>query len=269
MSEVEDGDAEVAASEYEIAFDHVDFSYPNSEELVLRDVTFRINPGEKVCIVGRNGAGKSTIVKLLCGLYQPDRGSILINGVNIDKIPVESMKRIRSVVFQDYFKYFSTIRENVSYSDLENMFDDLKIENALMRAQANDYIAALPDQLETHLGNIEDDGVDLSNGQWQKIAIARACFAKSRFVILDEPTASLDPVAESLMYHTFSEALKDTGYVCISHRLVSAKLADRIIVIDNGQIIEDGNHEELMKQQGLYAKMFREQSAWYITAGEA
>lgn len=269
MSETVDGTERFTANEYKIIFDHVDFSYPNMEKRALSDITFKINPGEKICIVGRNGAGKSTIIKLLCGLYQPDSGTIQINGLNINDISVDSMKKIRSVVFQDYFKFFSTIRENVSYSDLDQMFDDSAIGKALTRAQAADFIMALPNKLDTHLGNIEDDGVDLSGGQWQKIAIARACFPKSSFIILDEPTASLDPVAESLMYHTFSEVLKDNGYIFISHRLASAKMADRIIVIDDGRIIEDGNHDELMKQQGMYCKMFREQSAWYVNTEEA
>lgn len=268
MSETVNGTEKFTANEYEIVFDHVNFSYPNTEKRVLNDVTFKINPGEKICIVGRNGAGKSTIIKLLCGLYQPDSGTIQINGINIEDISVDGMKKIRSVVFQDYFKYFSTIRENVAYSALGQMFDDSAIEKALQRAQADDFMNALPNKLETNLGNIEEDGMDLSGGQWQKIAIARACFPKSSFIILDEPTASLDPVAESLMYHTFSEALKDYGYIFISHRLASAKMADRIIVIDNGRIIEDDNHDNLMKQQGLYCKMFQEQSAWYMNPEE-
>lgn len=269
MSETVNGTEKFTADKYEITFDHINFTYPNTEKRVLRDVTFTINPGEKICIVGRNGAGKSTIIKLLCGIYQPDSGAIRINGVNINDISVDSMKKIRSVVFQDYYKYFSTIRENVSYSDLDQMLNDSEIKKALTRAQAADFMLALPNNLETHLGNIEDDGVDLSGGQWQKIAIARACFPKSSFIILDEPTASLDPVAESLMYHTFSEVLKDSGYIFISHRLASAKMADRIIVIDDGRIIEDGNHDDLMKQQGMYCKMFREQSAWYMNPEEA
>lgn len=263
MDETVNGTQKIAVNKYEIMFNHVNFTYPNTRKKVLRDITFKITPGEKVCIVGRNGAGKSTIIKLLCGIYQPDCGTIEINGVNINDISIDSMKKIRSVVFQDYYRYYSTIRENVSYSDIEQMFNDDRIKEALMRSQADDFVVGLHSKFETHLGNIEDDGVDLSSGQWQKLAIARAVFPKSSFIILDEPTASLDPVAESLMYYTFAEALKDNGYIFISHRLASAKMADRIIVIDDGHVVEDGSHDGLMKQGGLYCRMFQEQSLWY------
>lgn len=264
MSEVQKGNETLSTNEYEIVFEHVSFSYPNTNNQVLDDVSLRIKPGEKVCIVGRNGAGKSTIIKLLCGLYYPDSGKIEINGVNINDISVKLMKNIRSVVFQDYFKYYSTIRENVAYGDLNKITDDLAIYNALNHAQAHGFMNLMENKLETNLGNIEDDGVDLSGGQWQKIAIARARLPDSSFIILDEPTASLDPVAESIMYNTFSEVLKNKGYIFISHRLASAKMADRIIVIDGGRIIEDGNHDNLMEQQGVYYKMFKEQSCWYV-----
>lgn len=268
MTEAVVGTQKISTEKCTISFDHVNFTYPNTEKRILKDVTFTISPNEKVCIVGRNGAGKSTIIKLLCGLYTPDSGSIRVNGININDVAPDSVKKIRSVVFQDYFKYFSTIRENVSYGNIDQKFNDSEIKMALSCAQFTDSLLSLPNSLETHLGDLEDDGVDLSGGQWQRIAIARACFLKSSFIAFDEPTASLDPVAESLMYHTFAEVLKDYGYILISHRLASAKLADRIIVMDDGQIVEDGKHEELMKQQGLYCKMFSEQSAWYVNTEE-
>ncbi len=260
----QDGKEILNSDVYEIEFKHVSFTYPDEDEPVFSDLSFCIHAGEKICIVGENGAGKSTIIKLLCGLYQPDRGSISVNGVNINEISNEDMKKVRSVVFQDYFRFYSTIRENVAYSELKKMNDDQAIFAALQQGQILQFVDRLNKKIDSNLGNLEDDAIDLSGGQWQKLAISRACLCKSKFIILDEPTASLDPMAESKMYHVFSQVLKDYGYIFISHRLASAKVADRILVLQKGKIIEDGNHNALMEKRGIYYTMFTEQSSWYI-----
>ena len=253
---------------YEISFENVSFSYPGTEKQILSDLTFRVKPGEKVCIVGRNGAGKSTIIKLLCGLYQPDSGTIRINGMDIRELSPVQLKKVRSIVFQDFYKFHSSVRENVAYSELARMKDDEAVWTALKNGMIDDYVESLEKKLDTNLGTIAEDGVDLSGGQWQKLALARACFAKSKFLILDEPTAALDPMAESRMYHMFAEILADYGYIFISHRLASAKMAQRILVLENGELVEDGSHNQLMEKKGLYWSMFTEQSSWYVEGAE-
>ncbi len=258
------GSRKMEGEEYEIIFDDVSFSYSDIEKPVISNLSFRIKSGDKICIVGRNGAGKSTIIKLLCGLYCPDSGTISINNIDIKEVDCDEMKKVRSVVFQDYFKFYSTIRENVAYGNLNKLLDDQAILEALQFGQVSQLVEKLPVKLDTCLGNLEDGAVDLSGGQWQKLAIARACLCNSAFIILDEPTASLDPLSESEMYHTFSEILKDQGYIFISHRLASARMAERILVLEEGKIVEEGNHETLMKNQGLYFRMFTEQSSWYV-----
>lgn len=262
------GTKEISCEAYEISFENVSFSYPGTEKKVLSDLTFSVKPGEKVCIVGRNGAGKSTIIKLLCGLYRPDSGTIKINGMDIRELSPMQLKKVRSIVFQDFYKFHSSVRENVAYSELSGMNDDEAVWTALKNGMIDEYVETLEKGLDTNLGTIAEDGVDLSGGQWQKLALARACFAKSKFLILDEPTAALDPMAESRMYHMFAEILSDYGYIFISHRLASAKMAERILVLENGELVEDGSHSQLMEKKGLYWNMFTEQSSWYVEGAE-
>lgn len=269
MPDRKDGEAELKNEEYVIDFEHVSFTYPGAEKPVLSDLSFHIASHEKICIVGQNGAGKSTVIKLLCGLYVPDSGCIKVNGVNISQYSREELKKVRSVVFQDYFKFYSTIRENVAYSDLKKLNDDEAVYEALKCAGASEIVGTNREKMDVSLGNLEAGGIDLSGGQWQKLAIARACLCKSKFMIMDEPTASMDPVSESRMYHDFSQVLKDYGYIFISHRLASTKMADRILVIENGELAEDGSHVELMALQGLYYRMYMEQSSWYQEKGGA
>jgi ATP-binding cassette subfamily B protein len=242
-----------------IVFENVTFTYPKTDKKVLKGVSFEIRQGERAALVGENGAGKSTIIKLLCRLYKPDSGRILINGQDIQTLDAAALRRVFSVVFQDFCKYTLTLRENVAFGDLSKLQDDDSLHHALKLGLAGDIA-----QLDTPLGKLEEKGVDLSGGQWQRIAIARACLPDSAFVILDEPTASLDPVAESEMYHSFAEVLKNRGCILISHRLASAKMADKIIVLSNGAVTETGSHEELMHKGGLYAQMYQAQSGWYI-----
>jgi ABC-type multidrug transport system fused ATPase/permease subunit len=244
----------------DIVFDSVSFTYPNTEREILRNVSFTIKSGEKAAIVGVNGAGKSTIIKLLCGLYKPDSGHIHIGGKDISTLSQDDVRQAVSVVFQDYGCYQMSLRENIAFGDLSAIDDDAKLSEALKRAGADE---VLEKGLDIPLGRLYEGGIDVSRGQWQKIAVARAFLSHSNFVILDEPTASLDPIAESRMYGAFLDILKERGTIIISHRLASAKMADKIIVIEGGEVSATGSHAELMKEGGLYAVMFEEQSSWY------
>lgn len=244
----------------DIVFDNVSFTYPNTEREILRNVSFSIKSGEKAAIVGVNGAGKSTIIKLLCGLYKPDSGHIYIGRKDINTLSQEDVRQAVSVVFQDYGCYQMTLRENVAFGDLSALNDDARLIEALRRAGADE---VLEKGLDIPLGRLYEGGIDISRGQWQRIAIARAFLSKSHYVILDEPTASLDPIAESRMYEAFLDILRERGTIIISHRLASAKIADKIIVIESGEVSAIGNHQELMKEGGIYAVMFEEQSSWY------
>jgi ABC-type multidrug transport system fused ATPase/permease subunit len=242
-----------------IVFDDITFSYPGAKDPVLRGVSFEIRPGEKIALVGANGAGKSTIGRLLCGLYRPDSGNIYINGVSIHDISQTALRSVFSVVFQDFCGYELTLRENVAFGNISKLGDDAALQQAL-----KDGLWTEDMPFDTNLGKLEQDGVDLSGGQWQKIAVARALASESSFIILDEPTAALDPLAECRMYETFQSILKNRGCVMISHRLASARLADKIIVLDGGKAAQSGTHDELMSRDGLYRDMWEAQSAWYV-----
>lgn len=242
-----------------IVLENVHFAYPNMEEKVLRDISLHIAPHEKVALVGRNGTGKSTLVKLLCGLYSPDGGVVRVRGQNPATMQRNQLKNSISVVFQDFGKYNLSVRENIAMGQMEKLSDDEALQDAMRQGLAD----AMDLNLDQPLGKLVDDGVDLSGGQWQRLAIARACIADSDFIILDEPTAALDPIAESEMYHAFAQVLKDRGCIMISHRLASARMCDRILVLEDGRIVENGSHEQLMRNQGLYAQMYQTQSQWY------
>lgn len=245
---------------YEIEFDNVHFHYPNTDKEVLKGITFKVKSNERLSIVGENGAGKSTIIKLLCRLYKPDSGTIKINGINLYDISDRQLHEILTVVFQDYCCYNLSLRENIALSQIEKINNDSEIWETLKRCKVD----TISENLNVPLGKIENNGIDLSGGQWQRIAIARALFSDSAFVILDEPTASLDPLAESEMYQSFANILQDRGCIMISHRLASAKMADKIIVIDDGVVVESGKHDTLIEANGLYAKMWKAQSSWYM-----
>lgn len=248
---------------FKIEFKNVYFRYPKCEEDVLKGVTFTINNGEKVAIAGENGAGKSTIIKLLLGLYTPRSGSVTVNGCETSAIPPQVKRKIMSCVFQDFTKYFLSVRENIGFGDIDHIQDTEKIKGAAVKGLADSFIQKMPQGYDTMLGNIYGDGTDLSEGQWQKINIAQAYNADSDIIILDEPTASLDPVAEAEVYHTFKDLSEDKTCLLVSHRLGSARIGGRILVIQDGRITEDGGHEELLELNGKYAAMYRAQSKWY------
>jgi len=247
----------------EIRFEDVYFKYPNTENEILKGVSFTLKQDERISIVGKNGAGKSTIIKLLCGLYKPNSGKIYVGGVELSDLEPSIMRKTFSAVFQDFGQYSITLRENVALYDTDNMEDDEKIKSSLKYAMGEDLIKKSDLGLDVQLGRLEETGIDMSGGQWQRISIARAFFSDSKFIILDEPTASLDPLAECKMYEVFLNVLKNKGSITISHRLASAKMADRILVISNGKVTEEGSHDELMNLNREYRKMFDAQADWY------
>ncbi|UTC67711.1 MULTISPECIES: ABC transporter ATP-binding protein [unclassified Treponema] len=246
-----------------IIFENVSFSYPNSEKEVLKNISFRIEPGSHIALVGRNGSGKTSLIKLITGLYKPSSGSIFIGTKNIKSLSRAELHRNFSVVFQDYASYQMSLRENAALGCIEFLNDDEHLKKSLALVSDDPVF----DDLDKHLGKLEESGVELSGGQRQKLAIARACAAKSDFIIFDEPTASLDPSAEREMYQNLQKIIDSSnqgrGCIFISHRLASAKMADLIFVLDEGKIIEKGSHDELIQQGGLYSKMYKEQASWY------
>lgn len=242
-----------------IEFKNVSFTYPNQEKETIHNLSLDFYSDEHLAIVGKNGTGKSTFIKLLVGLYKPSKGSILIDGIDIQSYGKLELKKIISVVFQDYKGYELTVRENIAFGDICNINDDKSIRETLDLGM----ISELENKLDKPLGRIEQDGQELSGGQWQRLAISRACFSDAQLVILDEPTASLDPIAENELYQNFIRIKGKKGCIIISHRLASAKISDRIIVMDQGTKVEEGNHEQLMGIQGLYYEMFSAQKEWY------
>ena len=246
-----------------IIFENVSFHYPNSEKEVLKNISFRIEPGTHIALVGKNGSGKTSLIKLITGLYKPSDGNIFIGSKNINSLSRDALHREFSVMFQDYASYQMTLRENAALGSIEFLNDDEHLKKSLALISDDPVF----DDLDKHLGKLEESGTELSGGQKQKLAIARACAAKTNFIIFDEPTASLDPSAEKEMYQNLQKIIgtsnKGRGCIFISHRLASAKMADIIFVLNEGRIIEKGSHDELIKNGGLYSKMYKEQASWY------
>lgn len=242
-----------------IRFEHVSFAYPNSEKEVLHDANFEIDLSRSTALVGENGSGKTTIIKLLCGLYRPTKGRIMIDDQDLNKLSSQEIGKLIKVVFQDFYQYELTVRENIGFGNLGELDRDDKLNNALELVNLKD-VKDLG--LDRNLGKLEMDGVDLSKGQWQRLAVSRLFLTDTAYVILDEPTASMDPVSEYKMYQLFCSLMKSRGSLMISHRLASAKMADHILVLKHGNIIEQGNHDDLMKNQGIYYTLFCKQAEW-------
>lgn len=245
---------------HRIRFEHVSFAYPNSEKEVLHDANFEIDLSRSTALVGENGSGKTTIIKLLCGLYRPTKGRIMIDDQDLNKLSSQEIGKLIKVVFQDFYQYELTVRENIGFGNLGELDRDDKLNNALELVNLKD-VKDLG--LDRNLGKLEMDGVDLSKGQWQRLAVSRLFLTDTAYVILDEPTASMDPVSEYKMYQLFCSLMKSRGSLLISHRLASAKMADYILVLKHGNIIEQGNHDDLMKNQGIYYTLFCKQAEWY------
>lgn len=244
-----------------IELEDVWFTYPGGEAPVLKGVSLVIHPGERIALIGENGAGKSTLIRLILGLYRPTSGRILVDGRDIREIPKAELYRYFAAVFQEYAKYQYTVKDNIRFGRLWDATDD-DVRLAAMQSGADEFIQDLPDGYDTLLGR-PLGGLDLSGGQWQKLAIARALVRRAPVVILDEPTAALDPKAEAEVYRQFGEMTRGRTSILISHRLGSARLADRIVVLKGGRIVEIGTHEELLAARGEYAGFFTLQAQWY------
>ncbi|HEX3075948.1 MAG TPA: ABC transporter ATP-binding protein, partial [Lachnospiraceae bacterium] len=253
-----------------IEFRNVSFKYPDTEKYILKDFNLKIMEGLHYAFVGINGAGKTTITKLLTGMYDNYEGEILINGESIRSYPLSKLKALFSVVYQDFAKYSVTLKDNIilgNVLDIENgTVDEGKVAHAADNIGLGDEIAHLPNGMDTYLGKIKEGGMDLSGGQWQRLAVARTIYNPALVRILDEPTAALDPVAESSMYEMFGDISKGETTIFITHRLGAAKLADEIIVLDEGRVVEQGNHDTLLSLGGIYSEMFESQRSWYSMA---
>jgi ATP-binding cassette, subfamily B, bacterial len=246
-----------------IQFHGVSFQYPSSDRQGLKNISLHIRPGEVVALVGENGAGKTTLIKLLCRLYDPTEGSITFEGNDLCSFATKDLRRQISVIFQDYAKYHLTAKENIWFGNIDLAPDDIRIEDAACRSGAGEVIASLPNSYETMLGNWFENGEELSIGQWQKVALARAFLRNSQILVLDEPTSALDAKAEEQVFQKFRQLIKDKSAILISHRLSTIKMVDRIYVLENGKIVESGNHEELMQLGGTYAHLFETQAQHY------
>lgn len=250
---------------HSLRFDHVSFSYPGAAREVLSDVSFTMNAGETTVLVGLNGAGKTTLLKLLMRLYDPTGGTIYLDGKDIRTYELREYYDLFGIVFQDFGKYAVTVRENIAYGDIRREPDDQSIRRAAEMGNADGFIEKLPDGYDTPLMRIfEPNGTELSIGQWQKMAIARAFYSRSDILILDEPTASLDAIAEQEIYHQFDALRKGKTAIFVSHRLSSATTASKILVLQNGRVVEDGTHAELMAAGGEYSRLFTVQASRYI-----
>jgi len=243
--------------------DDLTFSYPNRDAPVLRGVSMEVRRGETVAVVGENGAGKTTLAKLLCRLYDPDSGTISWDGRDLRTCDPEDLRTQIAVIFQDFVQYELAARENIGFGDIGAMDDGVAIAAAAESAGAAGFLAALPDGYDTRLGRRFHNGHDLSIGQWQRLALARAFFRNAPLVIMDEPTASLDARAESALFETMRRLFCDRAVLLISHRFSSVRMADRIYVLRDGAISETGTHDELISADGLYAELFNLQASAY------
>ena len=246
--------------DYELEFRNVSFHYPNSEELVLKNITTKIRVGRKMAIVGKNGSGKSTFIKLLCRLYDPTEGEILLNGIDIKKYDYDEYRQIFSVVFQDFRLFSFPVAQNVAAG---LVYDEEKVWKALEQAGIAERVKKMEKGLDTVIFKQEDEGVEISGGEAQKIAIARALYKDAPVVILDEPTAALDPVSELEIYERFDEMVEEKTAIYISHRMSSCRFCENIVVFENGNIVQMGSHDALVKQHGLYQELWNAQAQYY------
>ncbi|MDF2685920.1 MAG: HlyB/MsbA family transporter [Clostridia bacterium] len=248
-----------------IEFKNVSFSYPGTEKKVLKNINITINPGETVVLVGLNGAGKTTLLKILTRLYDPTEGVVLFDGHDIKEYKPDELYKVFGIIFQDFGKYAFSVSENISFGQIERKADEEGIHKAAIQSDAEDFISKLKVGYNTPLTRVfEEEGTELSIGQWQKIAVARAFFRDSDIMILDEPTASLDPMAEQEIFNQFDELRGNKSTIFVSHRLSSATIANKIIVLENGEVVEIGNHRELLNLNGKYAELFNTQAKRYI-----
>ena len=249
---------------------NVSFRYPGTERMVIRNVTLTLREGETAVLVGLNGAGKTTLIKLITRLYDPTEGEIFLDGRDIRDYDLNELYRMFGIIFQDFGKYAVSVNENIAFGDIRKGVDDDDIALAAKRSNADSFIDKLPDGYNTPLMRyFEDNGIELSIGQWQKLSIARAFYSDSDILILDEPTASLDPMAEQEIFDQFDTLRRDKTTIFVSHRLSSATTASKIIVLENGTVAEEGTHRELMDKRGKYYELFTTQAKRYMEEAEA
>lgn len=253
----------VKETNFEIVFNNISFKYPNSEKYVLKNVNFTLNIGEKIGIVGENGAGKSTIVKLITRLYEPTSGKILLNGEDISKYDLKSYRENIAIVFQDFSKYQLTMKENIVLSKLEDINRSEKLQKVIDKTQLSGLVDSFPNGLDQMISKSFENGTDLSGGQWQKLAIARAYFRDAPFIILDEPSASLDARNEHKLLESFIALASNKTLMLITHKLSALKMVDKILFLKDGSIVEEGSHSELMQKDGQYAELYKLQAEKY------
>jgi len=246
-----------------IAFDHVTFQYPTSAKKVLEDINLTIRPGEVVALVGENGSGKTTLIKLLCRLYDPTSGIITLDGLDLRQFETTALRREISVIFQDYAQYHLTARENIWFGNVALPPDEDRIVAAARHAGADEVITGLPQGYETILGKWFEDGEELSAGEWQKVALARAFLRDAQIIVLDEPTSALDARAEYEVFKRFRQLAAGRTVILISHRFSTVRMADRLYVLEDGRVIESGSHDELVRRGGTYARLFETQAQYY------
>jgi ATP-binding cassette subfamily B protein len=252
-----------------VVFERVSFTYPGAAEPALRDVSLDIAPGRMLAVVGRNGAGKSTLIKLLAGLYRPSSGRILIDGQDIRELRPDSLQAAIGAMFQDYVRYQATVAENIGFGDVSRLTDRAGIVSSAQKAGADGFVGGLPHGYDTQLGRWFDDGVEVSGGEWQKLALSRAFLRDSPLLVLDEPTAALDAEAEFQLFERLRRLAAGRTTVYISHRFSTVRHADRVVLLQGGRVAECGTHAELMAQNGAYALLFRLQAHAYVDAPAA
>lgn len=262
MAEREGEDTDLP-EDFDIILDNVSFSYPGSETTAVKNASFTLNKGETLAVVGENGSGKSTIIRLITGLYAPTEGAVSYGTVNTNSLSMKALFSMTSAVFQKYQKYQMKLSENIAISDSNNPIKEEILDGVCINSGLDKNDKSFTDGYETMLSR-EFDGVDLSGGQWQRIAIARGFYRDHDLIILDEPTAAIDPYEETRIYNEFARISKDKTSIIVTHRLGSVKLADRIVVMKEGEVAQIGTHEELIGVDGEYARLYKAQEQWYL-----
>jgi ATP-binding cassette subfamily B protein len=245
-------------------FENVSFKYPNAEKYAIKNLSFHLRPNEKLALVGENGAGKTTLVKLLARLYEPTTGRILLDGKALNQYSLADLRNNIGIIFQDYIRFQMKAAENIAIGNIPKIEEMPSIKTAAQKSLADTVVNDLPDEYEQMLGKRFAKGVELSGGQWQKVALARAYMRDAQLLILDEPTSALDARAEHEVFQRFAELIEGKAAVLISHRFSTVRMADRILFLEYGQLLELGSHEELLAENGKYAELFKLQAKGYL-----